>query len=207
MIKRINLIEKKALNFTYQNLVQIFLVVVFLVGTLVGYQFLRVKFLGPKLEEEKARLESLKVDRQSLMATPVKKRVNIGEYQGLLDQLDSVPLWSKLIKEISYSLPNAVWMNNFRSVGTTAAAPAGTVANLDKKDDKTAAAPTTASQKAETKRVEISGVSVDVKGVAEFLTKLEKSAFFSNVTLVGSQKESYGYQFTIQGDVILAYAR
>jgi hypothetical protein len=44
MIKRINLIEKKALNFTYQNLVQIFLVVVALVGALVGYQFLRVKF-------------------------------------------------------------------------------------------------------------------------------------------------------------------
>lgn len=206
MIKRINLIEKKVLNFTYQNLVQIFLAVFFLVGALIGYQFLRVKFLGPELEVEKTRLESLKVDRQSLMATPVKKKVSIGEYQGLLDQLDSVPLWSKLIREISLSLPSAVWMNNFRSVGAATAAPTGTVANIDKKDDKDSASATT-SQKAETKRIEINGVSVDVKGVAEFLTKLEKSTFFSNVTLVGSQKESYGYQFTIQGDVILAYAR
>lgn len=206
MIKRINLIEKKALSFTYQSLFQIFLVVALIMGALGGYQFLRYKINLPKVDEEKARLESLKADRQSLMATPTKKRVNIGEFQGLLDQLDSVPLWSKLIKEVSQNLPNSVWMTNIKSlVGGTEPA----VAKIANPVDNPSGTPqtTTTPQKAESKRIEISGVSVDVKSVAEFLTKLEKTPMFSNVTLISSQKESYGYQFIVQGDVILSYAR
>lgn len=205
MIKRINLIEKKALSFTYQSLFQIFLVVVLIMGMLGGYQFLRYKINLPKVDEEKARLESLKVDRQSLMATPTKKRVNIGEFQGLLDQLDSVPLWSKLINEVSQNLPNSVWMTNMKSLVGGGEA----VAKIANPVDKSAGAPpaTTTPQKAESKRIEISGVSVDVKSVAEFLTKLEKTPMFSNVTLISSQKEIYGYQFVVQGDVILSYAR
>ena len=207
MIKRINLVEKKALSFTYQSLVQIFLVVILINVALVGYQFMRGKWMAPKLKEEQVRLEALKADRQSLMSTPTKKKINIGEFQGLLDQLDTVPLWSKLIKEIGNNLPNSVWMTNFRSLNSSPVV-ANSVAQGDKTNDKAgtaAAAPP--AQKPETKRFEINGVSVDVKAVAEFLTRLEKSPLFSNVTLIGSQKDSAGYQFTIQGDVILAYAR
>lgn len=204
MIKRINLLEKKALSFTYQNLAQIFLVVILVMVALTGYQFLRYKLNAPKLEEEKARLESLKVDKQSLMSTPVKKKINIGEYQGLLDQLDAVPLWSKIIKEVGANLPNSVWMTNFKSTVSGGAVDA--VAQIGGQVDPKAAAPAP-QQKADTKRVEIRGVGADVKSVAEFLTRLEKSPLFSNVTLVSSQKESSGYHFSIQGDVILAYAR
>lgn len=205
MIKRINLIEKTPLSFTYQKLMKICLIVFLINVALVGFQFFMLKWTEPNLAEEKSRLKRFNAERETLMATPVKRKVSNKEYQELFDELDSVPLWSKFLQEIIWNLPNSVWLTNVKTLSFQSE----DVAKKGKKADKQRPEDTKDKMATDSrfKGFEFSGICVDVRAVAEFLTKLEKTTIFTNLTLKNSQKENFGYQFTVQGDVVLEYAR
>lgn len=203
MIKRINLIEKQAFSFTYEKLLQICFIILVFNGLIFGYQYFLLKWVAPELESKEAELNQLKTDKQNLMASPVKKSVDVGEYQVLLDKMDSVPVWSKLIYELSDKLPNSVWMSHFKNV-----VPQQNTSNR-KTDSKDTEGQDEVSKPAKIDKlgIEISGVGSEIKNIAEFLTRLEKSPMFSDLKLTESQQKDFGYEFTIQGNVVLEYAR
>jgi len=203
MIQRINLIEKQALSFTYERLLQICFVILIFNGLIFGYQYFLLKWVAPELENKEAELSQLKTDKQNLMARPIQKRVDVGEFQALLDKMDSVPLWSKLIYELSDQLPNSIWISHFKNFLPQQDAPKSKTDSKDEKAQEEVLKP----KKIDKLGVEINGIGSEVKNIAEFLTRLEKSPFFSDLKLTESQQKDFGYEFTIQGNVVLEYAR
>lgn len=194
MIQRINLIEKQALSFTYQRLLQICMVVVLINALLVGVQFLRIYRLEPQIQAARDELAAEEATHTELTKQPQQKRkkktADAGQYQKLYDAVDALPKWSKLLRVISTNLPNSVWLANFKSLGLIAPPP------TDPKDPKQQQVVVPSGM-----RVEITGTGSDIKAIAEFTAALEKTPEFANLVLVNTQKSETSYQYTLQGEV------
>lgn len=210
MIQRINLIEKQVLSFTYQKLLQICAIVVLINIGMVGFQFLHVQRINRALLVAQPQLDELNSQYAELTRKkPVQRRVkkvNAGEYQSLFDALQLVPPWSKLLRVLTSNLPNSVWLTTFKSLGSNIVVPPANQAktgdkDADKEIEDAAALPPPAT------KIEISGSGTDVKAIAEFTSRLEKTQEFSNVSLVNTEKNEKGYLYTIQGEVVLDNAR
>lgn len=203
MIKRINLLEKKAFSFTYLKLMQICLIVIALNGLLIGYQYYNVMRMEKKIQSKNVEYTQFEEKRDELLKKPVKKRVVVGEFQSLVDKIEDMPSWSKLLDEVTKRLPNTVWITNFKTIGvavSTAVAPTQNPKSFRKKtgedaNQKTVAPPT------QTIQVEISGLSRDMRNITEFATKLSGSDYFGHATLTNSNKQTFGYVFTIKSEV------
>lgn len=199
MIQRINLIEKQALAFTYERLVQICLVVVAINALLVGFQVFKVARLKPQIELANQQVTSLTQEQEELAKQPVqqkpKKVVNVGQYQQLFNTLDSSPVWSAVLRGLVGNLPNSVWITSLKGVSSMPLPPPKKPGEEDKK-------PTQPVNLTPNTRVEVSGSSPEVKAIAEFATKLDRSPIFRNVTLANTIKDVNGYVFVIQGDVV-----
>lgn len=201
MIQRINLIEKQALAFTYERLVQICLVVVAINALLVGFQVFKVARLKPQIELANQQVTSLTQEQEDLAKQPVqqkpKKVVNVGQYQQLFNTLDSSPVWSAVLRGLVGNLPNSVWITSLKGVSSMPLPPPKKPGEEDKK-------PAQPVNLTPNTRVEVSGSSPEVKAIAEFATKLDRSPIFRNVTLANTIKDVNGYVFVIQGDVVPA---
>lgn len=203
MIKRINLIEKKAFTFTYLRLMQICLVVVLINISFVAFKIYNVSSLEKKLKNEKISLSKLEAKRDDLMKKPAKKKISVGHYETLLDKIENTPKWATLLNEMSRKLPNTVWITKFRSVSS-----AGAVSAPDAKSSKKGKKKGKKKQKAApvvtgpTKHsLEVSGLGSDMRNITEFTTKLSQSEYFLNLVLTKSDKETYGYTFTINSEI------
>lgn len=199
MIQRINLIEKQALAFTYERLVQICLVVVAINALLVGFQVFKVARLKPQIELANQQVTTLTQEQEELAKQPVqqkpKKVVNVGQYQQLFNTLDSSPVWSAVLRGLVGNLPNSVWITSLKGVSSMPLPPPKKPGEEDKK-------PAQPVNLTPNTRVEVSGSSPEVKAIAEFATKLDRSPIFRNVTLANTIKDVNGYVFVIQGDVV-----
>jgi Tfp pilus assembly protein PilN len=202
MIKRINLIEKQVLVFTYLTLAQVFLGVLVFMSLLGGWQFLKVYRADRSLAEVQVKVDALKTEQKKLKAKPVKpvkERISIGEFQALLDLMESAPQWSKVLQDISHRLPTAVWITSFKSVesasgGGESGRKKKGKAETDKDDEKSERQP------APVHRLEFAGHSLDVRNVSEFLASLAKSNYFKNLTLSESVKDATDYRFVIKSE-------
>ena len=205
MIKRINFVEKKALSFTYLRLMQICLVIILFNSSLVAFQYFNVYRLQASFKIAQENLDTLEGIRDELMKKPTKKKVSVGEYQDLLDRLENAPSWSKLLQDISKRLPNSVWINDFKSIAST-----GIFSDLpslnpksyrkgkkDKNKDAEDDAKVAVASNKTVYKLEMSGVSTDVKTVSDFLSKLSHSDYLKNLILNDSQKSASGYTFKI----------
>lgn len=211
MIQRINLIERQAWSFTYQNLLQICAVVVIVNIFFVGFQFFRIRYLQPKIATAQIEMDELNAANTQLTATtttqPVKRKVSIGEFQPLFDALDAIPDWAHYMRVVTNSLPNSVWINTFKSTGPPSPAGRNLGAKIENATLENQSTTPTTTVPILAPRVEISGTGVDIKGVADFMSALEKSKLFDDLALVNTLKQDYGYQFTLQGDVVLENAK
>lgn len=205
MIKRINFIEKKAFSFTYQKLMQICMVVVAINFLFIAYANFNALRMDKKLKDLKTEYAKLEQKKAELMKKPVKQKINVGELQGLLDRLESAPKWSILLSEMTESLPNAVWITNFKSASTSEAAvvadPKGSKAAGKKKGKDKNEKETTEQARNIVHQLQISGLSSDVRNITEFTKKLSNSEYFKHPTLSESNQQSYGYIFTIKSEV------
>lgn len=210
MIKRINFIEKKALSFTYLKLLQICLAIILFNALLVAFQYVNAYRLQASLKVAEANLGKLEATRNELIKKPTKKKVSVGEYQDLLDKLESSPSWSKLLEDISRRLPSSVWITDFKSAisggPTSSDLPSLNPKSYRKgkkekeKESEEKAKTIVAASKAVYK-LEMSGTSKDARTVSEFLSKLSNSDFIKNLTLNDSKKESSGYSFKISSEL------
>lgn len=207
MIKRINFIDKKAFSFTYQRLMQICVVVVVLNFLFIAYTNYDAMQMDKKLKNLKTEYANFEQKKAELMKKPVKEKINVGELQGLLDRLEGAPKWSKLLSEMTESLPNAVWITNFKSAATSEAGvvadPSGSKAAGKKKgkDKKDKDKETVEQAKNTVHQLQISGLSSDVRNITEFTKKLSNSEYFKHPTLSESNQQSFGYVFTIKSEV------
>lgn len=209
MIKRINFIEKKALSFTYLKLVQICLAIIVFNALLVAFQYTNAYRLQASLKTAETNLSKLEAIRDELIKKPAKEKASVGEYQDLLDKLESSPSWSKLLEDISKRLPSAVWITDFKSV--ISGGPTSDLPSLNpksyrkgKKDKEKEAEENTKEIVATSKaiyKLEMSGTSKDARTVSEFLSKLSNSDFIKNLTLNDSKKEESGYSFKISSEL------
>lgn len=205
MIKRINLIEKQKFSLTYKNLAQIYLGVFAVIALVIGVQHLRVYRMKPLINQTKIELENLREQNKVLTSRPVKKKVSVGELQDLLDELESVPNWSKLMRMVTYNLPNSVWVASIKSVGgLTPSAEQEKVRKKGKKDKKTELI---SVPKSDFRMIEISGRGMEVGSITEFLTNLEKLPQFRNLVLSNSKIDQEGYSFTMHGEILVEYAK
>lgn len=202
MIQRINLIEKQALAFTYERLVQICLVILAFNVLMVGWQFLKVARLKPQIATFTTQVEALTQEQAELTKQPTqkqqapqKKKVSIGQYQQLFDILESSPMWSAILRGMVGNLPNSVWITSLKS---TSSMPAPPPKKPGEENDPKKQPPVDMTMHV---KLEIGGTGTEVRAIAEFTSKLEKSPFFSNVTMINTIKDANGYAFIIQGDV------
>ncbi len=209
MIKRINLIEEQPFAITYMRLVQVIAAVVALNMAAASWQGYKVKTLEPQLVDAKAHVETLKEEKKSLDKKPVVKKqetLEVGEYQDLFELLSAYPKWSGVIDDITTSLPNAVWLTGITSSVTQKSAP---VEIKPEGDDGAAAAavPEKPSNLVgpETIKLTLTGLAADVDGLSLFVKNMQSSEHFSRTTIGESQKESFGFQFTLESYLNLDY--
>lgn len=199
MIKRINLVEKKAFTFTYQKLLQVCLVVVAFNALLVGYQVFKVTGLRSDLEVVQAEFQALEKKNQELLKKPQKKKISIGQYQELFDRIDNTPRWSRLLSEMAASLPNTVWITAFRSsTGSTQSKVVQNKAKGKNKKEKEAQPVVSADKK---HRLELNGLGFDIKNITEFAKNLSQSEYFKELTIADSHKETFGVSFKITSEI------
>lgn len=201
MIKRVNLIEKKAFSFTYLQLLRICMIVILLNVLIVGYQFYQTKRLDKKVKKENIALQKLEAQRNTLTKRPVKKKVSVGQYQDLLDRIENTPRWSRLLDEVSQNLPNTVWITTFQSESTAKSA------QTQKKGKGSKSVKDQKKQSQKTARIiikhsmEVNGLGSDMRNITEFTTNLSKSSYFKNLTLAEAVQQSFGISFKIQSDI------
>lgn len=203
MIQRINLIEKQALSFTYERLMQICMAILAVNALMVGWQVLKVARLKPQIVSYTAQVETLTQEQTELTAQPIqkkqqqqqKKKVSIGQYQQLFDILESSPEWSSVLRGMTGNLPNSVWVTAIKS---TSSLPAPPPKKAGDENDPKKQQPVDMTMHV---KLEISGTGTEVRAIAEFTSKLERSPYFKNVTLISTNKDVNGYAFMIQGDV------
>ncbi len=209
MIKRINLIEKKAFSFTYLRLMQICSGVVTIIVALIAFQVFNAGRLEAGLKSAEKEIKDLEVKRDELLKQPTQTRVSVGQYQELLDHLENTPKWSRLMVELINRLPNTVWITSLKSsagAAKVAATEEGSEdkkgkkskSNRDKKDDKKAVAE---AGKPSPSLFEMAGMSSDMRNVTEFTTNLSQSRIFKNLVLTESNKENYGFTFKIKSEI------
>ena len=197
MIKRIKLIEKKAFSFTYERLVQICLVIVLLCVGLVVFKSYQVTQAKSNLKNQKNDLLVLEKKRDALMNRPIKKEVEVGEYQELFNHIDRIPKWSQLINDVSVNLPGNVWITSFKTRTSTAVVPTTKEEKKESKKKKKAES----AQKNQNYGIEIAGLGSDIKNVTEFASNLSNLDTFKTLVLKESQKESFGFSFMIHSEL------
>jgi|APSaa5957512535_1039671.scaffolds.fasta_scaffold220716_1 hypothetical protein len=195
MIKRINLIEKKAFSFTYQKLTQICIGIVVLNLLSFGYQAFQVSRMHKDIEAKKIEMKKLEVEKSMLMKRPAKKRVNVGGHQDLINKIQDSAKWSVILNEITLSLPNAVWITTFKSNNKKAPKVATKKKKNDKKNDKKEVVVVPRN------KFEVSGLGRGMRNITEFTINLSKSVYFYSPTLTDSAKEGYGFSFTIKSEI------
>ncbi|MBU0504982.1 MAG: PilN domain-containing protein [bacterium] len=199
MIKRINLVEKHVFTLTYLRLVQVGVALLLIVSVFIGYQVYNATRLDKKLLTTQSEIKKLETIRDSLMKKKVKRKVSVGEYQELLNRIENVPNWTKIISDVTEKLPNTVWLTNFKSVGgATGFTTVDTGAN--DKDKKNKDAEKKAKVVKASYKLEISGLSSSMRNVTEFSSKLDQTKYLNNIK-VESQKNNFGFSFVIIGDV------
>jgi len=196
MIERINLIEKKPFEFTYQKLLLIGSSVILLATIMVGVQFLRAKYHERSLDKIKTDITRLEGERERLLkAAPPK--VNSGRHSELLTILSNTPKWGQLMLDVSNRLPSTVWLTQFEGV-------ARVVANLPKNDKKNRnkKSSKTESTAVSTRELLLNGVSRDFNDLAMFLNLIEESPFVKTAVLSSSSKDKAGFTFEIRCDMM-----
>lgn len=206
MIKRINFNEVHAFAITYQILAQVLVGVVVLNMAAAYWQGMKYKKLEPVLAGTQAHLTELQEEKKSFEKKPVIKKqanVEVGEYQDLFELLNAYPKWAGVIDKITSSLPNSVWLTGVTSsVTQKSAAP-----EIKPEGSDVAPAPTKPSNliTPETIKLNMTGLAADVDGLAGFVKNMQTSDLFGKTTIQESQKESFGYQFTVESFLNLNY--
>ncbi len=208
MIKRINLIEKPPFAITLQKLLQAILAVVLLNVALVAWQAYKLSKLAPELSELQNKMNVLKEEKKSLEKKPVIKKkqetVQVGEYQDLFEVLGAYPKWAGVVGEITANLPNAVWLTAVTSEITGEKAADAKQPPANGSGDQAPA--TTATSRLSTPagiKLTLTGLASDVDGLSVFIKNLQTSNHFSKTVIQGSQRQSFGFEFTITSELSL----
>lgn len=199
MIERINLIEKQPFSFTYGRLLQICGFVMLLGVALVGWGHYQLSAIEPVVKQKKMRLQELKAEKKELEKKPkLKKRtiVKVGEYQELFDVLKAYPQWAIVLDEVTYNLPNSVWLTEVfsQNVGQKKTEPKK---RKKKEADEEEEPATFALHIPDQIQLTLNGLAVDVDTLSSFVNKLEKSPYFLRTVIKESQKQAFGYQFSV----------
>lgn len=210
MIKRINLLEKEPLSFTYQQLLQICLAVILLNTLVFGMQHFRLNKIKPQIDIERKRVSDLKNKRDKLQKMQnrpiIKKKIpKKGQYSQLINHLESIPNWSKLLSELSWKLPNSVWVTSFKNAKGRSSPQKDPNAPPLKKKKNVKTPQNDNIAVTQNYLVEIVGNSRSARGISEFISNLEKSPYFSTVTLTHSQKSADGFNFSIKSSIVASY--
>lgn len=210
MIQRVNLISKKAFSVTKALLVRIFFGVIILIGGLVGYKFYQVGQLRPQILMAKQKLQKLQAEKKELEKTPVVKKqqtVEVGEYQDLFEVLNAYPKWALIVEEVTYNLPNSLWLNGV-AVEIVGEKQAGATKKGKKKkeeeEEKPAANISKLKRPAAIKLV-LTGLATEVDALSSFVKNLQASKYFKRTIIEDSNKENFGFQFTISSYIDLDY--
>lgn len=208
MIKRINFIGEQAFAITYMMLAMA-LAVIFVLNMGLGYMEGRaLKNAEETLVEKNALVETLLEEKQQLDKKPVikkkKENIGVGAYQDLFELLSAYPKWAGVIDDITKNLPNAVWITGVTSAVTQkSAAPEIQPEGADEASQEPAKPSNLLGP--ETIKLTLTGLAVDVDGLSLFVKNMQNSEHFTRTTIQESQKESFGFQFTLESFLNLDY--
>lgn len=175
MIKRINFLEKKRFQVTYQTMVTAIGAVLLTCALLYGLLFFNDRRAQARLTILQADIERLKAERERIIS---QETLLTGE--GSLVQvqaaLEKSPAWSDILMALAQALPPRVWLASVKS------------------SDKESAT--------FKKEIILNGQAKSPQVITAFLTHLQADPRFAKVVLTTSAQEANGlFQFTIACDI------
>ncbi|MBX7149273.1 PilN domain-containing protein [bacterium] len=197
MIERINFIEKKPFDFTYQKILAIVGVFMAVAALLFGYQTVRFKIHEKKMASLNESIQQLQHERDRLLkAAPPK--IGGGRHADLTNIFNTTPIWNELVDDITGRLPSTVWLTEFTgSVRTNTPAPS----KKDKKESKPENPMEETAAPSVTRSLELKGNAKEFDNIALFLSQLSASPFIKGATLTDSKKTQDIYTFSIECDL------
>lgn len=177
MVQRINFIEKGAFALTYKNML-LFAGALCLVCVVIhGGFMLQNGWVKNKAAEIKKQVQELTVQKdKALAAMQIAQSQAIVTAAPLASLFVKVPIWSTTLGEIGQKMPKQIWLSTIRS--------------------------TDIGDRTDIKKIEIAGKSASHAAVAQFVGAIDSLDKFQNTVLVTSKKDTVGYSFLINTEVL-----
>ncbi len=163
-VQRINFIEKEPLTITYRHLLLSGVVILLCLGSFYGIQWLRIRLMEKKVSAIRLEVTALKVERQAR----IKRQGSLDPEtqrtmrRTLIDQIESSPQWSQVMRELSARTPNGLWLTSLK---------------------------TAAEKEGDARSVSLEGMADEANAIAQFVRELSQSPRFISVVLKNSQQE------------------
>jgi Tfp pilus assembly protein PilN len=176
--------------------------IVVMIAVVTGYQMFQLRELDAKMDIARFRTQQLEKDIAVVDAL-IDVKQKIMQRMEAVDQLDQHrSVWVRIMENMSQQVPEFVWLARFKEEVPESPAPAGPPTAT------TASAPTAdttvvaASVQPTTRPVTIEGFAFTLNSLANFMIKLMRSHFFSDVEMASVEEvqfrdeKAYNYKVT-----------
>lgn len=176
--------------------------VIIMIAVVTFYQMFQLSELDDKMEIARFRTQQLQKDIAVVDAL-IDVKQKIMQRMEAVDQLDQHrTVWVRILEDLSSRVPEFTWLSSFKenklpapAAKTTTTTATGTATTTD-----TSTAPAQPTAEPKTRPVSIEGYAFTLNSLANFMIKLMRSNFFSDVEMgsvdeVGFRNEKiYNYK-------------
>lgn len=168
-----------------------FLLMIFVITM---YQSFQLRELDKKMEIARFRTQQLQKDIQVVDAL-IDVKEKLMKRMEAVDRLDQHrTVWVRIMEDISRRVPDFMWLSSFKEGAVAAAAPVDSTS--------TEAAATAVTIQPVTRPVDIEGFAFTLNSLANFMIKLMRSNFFSDIEMASveevqfKEQKAYNYRLT-----------
>lgn len=203
-IQRINFVERQPLVLTYRHLIFIGGVVVMLLAGYYGLRFVQLLWTESRIAVVRVDVTHLKVEQEMRAKKENSQAAGsmVGLRGALLQELEKVPSWSSVLRDLTTRTPNALWLTRMQSL--TKKEEKAEKDPKGQKDQKEAVKQK--EEKEPDRQLSMEGMADEPNAIAQFVRALSSSSRFRDVVLKNSQQEKdtrgIRYSFGIELKVV-----
>jgi Tfp pilus assembly protein PilN len=155
--------------------------VIIMIAVVTFYQMFQLSDLDDKMEIARFRTQQLQKDIAVVDAL-IDVKQKIMQRMEAVDELDQHrTVWVRILEDLSSRVPEFIWLSSFKETKMPAPAAAATTAGASTTD--TSAVATKPTAQPTTRPVSIEGYAFTLNSLANFMIKLMRSNFFSDVEM------------------------
>lgn len=158
-IYRMNFLDHGKKGMTYLTMLKVFVAWFVVLGVFYSFSLFRVNYIQNNILEAKANTEALNAQKEGSLKQiqqASRKRFGTSAKQGYSSLIQTRPMWSKVISEITGSLPPQVWLDSIHVI----------------------------KEEQGSERLEIRGRAKSQRALTHFIMKIESSPTFSGTAIV-----------------------